>query len=88
VRCHFYSPAISCRVNRTIKTLSVRNGCADAEAEAASKKLLDLTARRPKETEQRKKEREERRLRRARELGSAVRVFAKRVARFLDANQS
>ena len=78
-------------IGRTIKTLSkmtVRNGCTDAEAEAASKKLLDLTARRTKETEQRKKEREERRLRRARELGSAVRVFAKRVARLLDANHS
>ena len=74
-------------ISRTIKTLSkmtVRNGCTDAEAEAASKKLLDLAARRTKEAEQRKKEREERRLRRARELGSAVRVFAKRVARLLD----
>jgi hypothetical protein len=71
-------------LGRTIKMLSkmtVRNGCTDAEAKAASKKLSDLAARRMKE-------REERRLRRARELGSAVRVFAKRVARFLDANQS
>ena len=78
-------------IGRTIKTLSkmtVRNGCTAAEAEAASKKLLDLAARRTKEAEQRKKEREERRLRRARELGSAVRVFAKRVARLLDASHS
>jgi hypothetical protein len=78
-------------IGRTIKTLSkmtVRNGCTAAEAEAASKKLLDLAARRTKEAEQRKKEREERRLRRARELGSAVRVLAKRVARLLDASHS
>jgi hypothetical protein len=70
-------------IGRTIKMLSkmtVSNGGTGAEAEAASKKLLDLAARRTKEAEQRKKEREERRLRRARELGSAVRVFAKRVA--------
>jgi hypothetical protein len=36
-------------IGRTIKMLSkmtVRNGCTDAEAEAASKKLLDLAARR------------------------------------------
>ena len=78
-------------IGRTLKTLSkmtVRNGCTAAEAEAASKKLLDSAARRAKETEQRKKEREERRLRRARELGSAVRVFAKRVARLIDASHS
>jgi hypothetical protein len=49
---------------------------------------LDLAARRTKEAEQRKKEREERRLWRAKELGSAVRVFAKRVARLLDARHS
>jgi hypothetical protein len=76
-------------IGRTIKMLSkmtVRNGCTDAEA--ASKKLLDLAARQTKEAEQRKKEREERRLRRARELGSAVRVFAQRVARLIDASHS
>jgi hypothetical protein len=78
-------------IGRTIKTLSkmtVRNGCTAAEAEAASKKLLDLATRHAKEAEHRKKERVERRLRRARELGSAVRVFAKRVARLLDASHS
>jgi hypothetical protein len=78
-------------IGRTIKTLSkmtVRNGCTAAEAEAASKKLLDLATRQRNETEQHKKEREERRLRRARELGSAVRVFAKRVAWLLDASHS
>jgi hypothetical protein len=78
-------------ISRTIRTLSkmtVRNGCTAAEAEAANKKLLDLATRQAKEAEQRKKEREERRLRHARELGSAVRVFAKRVARLIDASHS
>jgi hypothetical protein len=82
-------------ISRTIKMLSkmtVRNGCTDAEAEAASKKLLDLAARHGKETEQHKKEREkareERWLMRAKELGGAARVLAKRVARLLDASHS